>query len=93
MIDKNILGFHWRSGPSFYIPLDGGYEEKVGDEFDLGVPGWFPVAFFGLLTLLLVHKRPRRQVAGLCPACGYDLRATPNQCPECGRIPLRIELV
>jgi hypothetical protein len=34
----------------------------------------------------LAHLAESRRLLGLCPRCGYDLRATPGRCPECGKI-------
>jgi hypothetical protein len=36
---------------------------------------------------VLLHRIRRLQRVGLCPSCGYDLRATPDRCPECGVVP------
>ena len=51
------------------------------------VPHWFATLVFAALPVnrLARHVR-RRHPPGHCPACGYDLRATPDRCPECGTI-------
>jgi hypothetical protein len=47
---------------------------------------WFSLLWFILLTVASFARRSLRRRRGLCPACAYDLRATPagSPCPECG---------
>jgi hypothetical protein len=59
-------------------------------EFDtVGVPLW---AVAGLAAVLPAARLRRRRIArrrhrrGACLHCGYDLRATPDKCPECGLV-------
>ena len=55
----------------------------------ISLPLWLLAIVFGIWPWMRwrARRRKRRRLAvGLCPRCGYDLRATPDRCPECGRI-------
>ena len=74
--------YPWASGPR---PWSLGFQSSSRAAV---VPYWFLVFTAAVLPALRLalavrHGRRRRRI-GLCPTCGYDLRATPGRCPECG---------
>jgi hypothetical protein len=52
----------------------------------VNIPNWFIAAITagGVLLLARMWWKRRPRPAGRCRRCGYDLRATPDRCPECG---------
>jgi hypothetical protein len=68
--------------------------EREFQLYSLLVPAWMVWAVhFGVgvtvigLPMMRQMRRRRDALKGRCANCGYDLRATPERCPECGAVP------
>jgi len=74
---KRVLGF----GTDVQWPEYGGRY--------VNVPHWFVVLLISGMGFWFGRawwKRRGRGTAGKCRICGYDMRATPQRCPECGAL-------
>jgi hypothetical protein len=74
----SILGFSYDSSPRW-----------GSTSYMLTIRWWVASVLFAVQVMgfLIPAVRSRRRLRrGLCPTCGYDLRATPERCPECGSV-------
>jgi hypothetical protein len=69
-----------RGRPSY----EDGHGCIIRDRLLVMVTGTLPLTW--LIVEYYRRAQRRRQLRGLCRRCGYDLRATPDRCPECGLV-------
>jgi hypothetical protein len=63
-------------------------KELGSSSWEISCPLWIVALLLAAPPAVNVRRwrrAHRRHRSGLCRSCGYDLRATPTHCPECGQ--------
>lgn len=80
ILQHSVLGLEWERESNW-----------AGRSFmTVYIPAAYLLTLFSILPAIRFYRHVRRSrlpMQGHCRSCGYDLRATPDRCPECGAVP------
>ena len=85
----NTVFLNGQPVPSSWFGTHQSYDLPI---FDSEFPYWLAIFLTSLWPIIwlgcrIQSGRNAQDKSGLCQSCSYDLRATPDRCPECGTIP------
>jgi hypothetical protein len=87
----NLGPVYYRRGPIRYHSYRHGVAADLQVGAEVAIPCWLVALAAGAWPFTSIaftfHRRIQLRRAareGLCTSCGYDLRASPERCPECG---------
>jgi hypothetical protein len=83
--------FQFAEGPEITYDPTRKHFAMLGYGYEVGVPPFFVMSLLAIPSVVAAWRwrrrvRLERVRRGLCAVCGYDLRATPQRCPECGTV-------
>ena len=89
-LDLRQLQIHQRNSPPPALWATWYVHQHLNYRWTL--PFWKVIAVSSGVLILYAYRhrrlrRAKRRALGLCLTCGYDLRASPERCPECGTVP------
>jgi hypothetical protein len=89
-VEKRWKHRQWLSGPELMDYVDARCDRG---ERELAAEALAGQTKCGVVEARQQILQRRRTLAGLCATCGYDMRATPDRCPECGSVPIPEKLL